>query len=269
MFVNKYQGGNVVIGMNLNLDLKTSIGYKSNSQKARVLTEGWVLKEIYCPSCGLPINEYINNKPVADFYCLKCSEDFELKAKKGKFGRKVSAGAYSQMIKRINSKEKPNFFFMGYEVIHSTISDLFVVPKHFFVNDIIEKRKPLSDTAKRAGWVGSNILFSRIPKAGQIFYIEHGNKVHKNDVLAKWRKTVFLKEIKKPEAKGWILDIMNCIDDLGKKEFSLKEIYKYELELAKIHLENKNIRPKIRQQLQLLRDKNYLKFLGNGLYSVK
>jgi type II restriction enzyme len=29
---------------------------------------------------------YENNKPVADFYCEKCLEDFELKSKKGKNG---------------------------------------------------------------------------------------------------------------------------------------------------------------------------------------
>jgi type II restriction enzyme len=55
--------------------------------------------------------------------------------------------------------------------------------------------------------------------------------------------------------KGWILDIMNIIESLDKKEFSLKEIYAYEKDLEKLHPENKNIKAKIRQQLQFLRDK--------------
>ncbi|MFA5994130.1 MAG: DpnI domain-containing protein, partial [Parcubacteria group bacterium] len=84
--------------MKLFLDKKLSIDYKSNSQIARILTESWVGKEIFCPSCGDGISEYDNNKPVADFYCEKCAEDFELKSKKGKIGKKVSAGAYSKMI---------------------------------------------------------------------------------------------------------------------------------------------------------------------------
>jgi type II restriction enzyme len=46
------------------------------------------------------------------------------------------------------------------------------VPKYFFVSEIIEKRKPLSITARRAGWTGSNILFSKIPNSGKIYYIE-------------------------------------------------------------------------------------------------
>ncbi|MCK9344546.1 MAG: restriction endonuclease [Candidatus Pacebacteria bacterium] len=254
--------------MNLNFVTKIADAYVSNSQKARVLTEKWVLNEIYCPSCGYGVSDYENNKPVADFYCKKCAEDFELKSKKGKMGNKVSAGAYSQMVKRINSPQKPNFFFMGYLVEDWKVNDFFVVPKHFFVSEIIEERKPLAESARRAGWVGSNILFSKIPKAGQIFYIENGKELSKKEVLEKWQKTVFLKQIKKSDAKGWILDIMNCIDSLNKKEFTLQDVYNFEKNLSVIHPENKNIKPKIRQQLQFLRDKNYLEFIDAGKYRL-
>lgn len=254
--------------MKLFLDPELANAYTSTSQKARVLTEGWVLSEVYCPSCGGPVDNYNNNKPVADFYCKKCIEDFELKSKNGKIGNKVSAGAYSQMIKRISSPEKPNFFFMGY-LDTLSVNDFFVVPKHFFVSEIIEERKPLAETARRAGWIGSNILFSKIPKAGQIFYIEDGKEIAKQDVLEKWQKTVFLKKIKKADAKGWILDIMNCIDALNKKEFTLADVYAFEDDLKVIHPENKNIKPKIRQQLQFLRDKGYLEFVGEGVYKLK
>lgn len=255
--------------MNLKFDTKIAYTYTSNSQKARVLTEKWVLREIYCPSCGDNIFDYENNKPVADFYCKKCSEDFELKSKKGKIGNKVSAGAYSQMVKRINSPQKPNFFFMGYMVEGWKVNDFFVVPKHFFVSEIIEERKPLAESARRAGWVGSNILFSKIPKAGQIFYIENGKELNKRKVLEKWQKTVFLKQVKKSDAKGWILDIMNCIDSLNKKEFTLQDMYTFEKDLSVIHPENKHIKDKIRQQLQFLRDMNYLEFIKAGKYRLK
>ena len=243
--------------------------YKSFSQKIRILTEGWVGDQIYCPNCGsIKIDKYKNNKPVADFYCKKCLEDFELKSKKGKFGKIIPAGAYSKMIERINSSTKPNFFFMGY-LESLTVNDFFVIPKHFFISEIIERRKPLKDTARRAGWVGSNILFSKIPKAGHIFYIENGVEISKVKVLEKWKKTVFLKKIKKAETRGWILDIMNCIDYLNKKEFSLQDIYNFESDLKIIHPENKHIKDKIRQQLQLLRDKGYLNFIGRGRYQLK
>ena len=254
--------------MNLSFNTKLGDKYSNFSQKARVLTEDWVLNQIYCPSCGGLVSNYINNKPVADFYCKKCIEDFELKSKKGKIGKTMPAGAYSKMIERINSITKPNFFFMGY-LESLRVNDFLVIPKHFFISEMIEKRKPLKDTARRAGWTGSNILFSKIPKAGQIFYVENGKEISKKDVLEKWQKTVFLKQIKKADAKGWILDIMNCIDALNKKEFFLQDIYNFESDLKIIHPENRHIKDKIRQQLQFLRDKSYLDFIGQGRYKLK
>ncbi len=255
--------------MNLDFDSKLADAYTSYSQKARVLTENWVLKEIFCPCCGEGIYGYNNNKPVADFFCTKCTEDFELKSTSGKIGNKVSAGAYSQMIKRISSLARPNFFFMGYVAEVWSVNNFFVVPKHFIVPEIIEKRKPLADSAKRAGWIGSNILFSKIPRAGQIYYVENGKELAKRDVLKKWQKTVFLKEVKKANSKGWILDIMNCIDSLNHQQFTLHDVYTFENNLKVIHPENNNIRPKIRQQLQFLRDKGYLEFIGDGVYRLR
>ncbi len=243
--------------------------YKNNSQKIRVMSEVWAEENIFCPNCGNEISNFENNKPVADFYCKKCSEEFELKSKKGKIGKKIPAGAYSKMIERLNSSEKPNFFFMGYLAEDYFVNDFFVVPKYFFVPSIIEKRKALSENAKRAGWVGSNILFSKIPNSGKIYYIENGKKFSKKDVLEKWKKTVFLKEIKKDNLKGWILDIMNCIESLNKTNFELSEIYNFEKNLSILHLENKNIKAKIRQQLQFLRDKGYIEFLDKGKYKLK
>lgn len=253
--------------MELSLDKNLALNYVNQSQIARVLTEDWVEKQIFCPNCGDGIKNYDNNKPVADFYCDKCSEDFELKSKKGKIGNKIAAGTYLKMIERLNSSQRPHFFFMGY-LQTFVVNDFFVVPKYFFVPEIIEKRKPLAENARRAGWVGSNILFSKIPKSGQIFYIENGKELTKKDVLRKWQKTVFLKKVKKADAKGWILDIMNCIDLLDKKEFTLQDVYFFEQDLSIIHPENKNIKPKIRQQLQFLRDKGYLEFKGDGKYRL-
>mgnify|MGYP000866507360 CR=1 FL=1 len=255
--------------MKLTFDENLITDYRNASQKIRILSENWVLREIYCPSCGESISEYQNNKPVADFYCPKCSEDFELKSKQGKFAKKVSAGAYSKMIERINSTQKPNFFFMSYLSEFLKVNDFFVIPKHFFVPGIIDKRKPLDRTAQRAGWIGSNILFSKIPKVGHIFYIKNGTIVPKQKVLNKWQKTIFLKQVQQTEARGWILDIMNCIDALEKKDFTLEDVYAFEHDLALLHPNNNNIKPKIRQQLQFLRDKGYLEFVTSGKYRLK
>lgn len=101
--------------MNLNFDSSIISNYHSNSQKARILTENWVSSNMFCPRCG---NSYVkhfeNNRPVADFYCLNCHNEYELKSKSGTFGRKINDGAYETMIDRITGNKNPDFFFMSY-----------------------------------------------------------------------------------------------------------------------------------------------------------
>lgn len=72
--------------MNLNFDINLAINYKSGSQIARILTENWVLRNSYCPSCGnIQLNEFENNRPAADFFCKIVMKNLNLRAKMGNF----------------------------------------------------------------------------------------------------------------------------------------------------------------------------------------
>jgi len=247
-------------------NIKLAREYKNPSQKIRVLTENWVHSAIFCPGCGCDIKRYEHNKPVADFYCSSCQEEFELKSKKDNIGKKIINGAYQTMINRLQADNNPNFFLLNYALRRPEVINFFVIPKHFFIPQIIEKRKPLSKTARRAGWVGCNILLYDIPLSGRIYYIRDRKIENRKAVLKKWQKTLFLREPKGSGPRGWILDIMNCIDCLNKESFALSEVYNFEAELRRKHSNNKHIKDKTRQQLQFLRDRGYLEFLGNGRY---
>ncbi len=242
--------------------------FTSNSQKARVWTESWVLSQMYCPACGeRPLADYLNNKPVADFYCGQCSEDFELKSTKGKFGKKITDGAYSTMLTRLKSDTVPSLMLLRYTLQDKMVQDLSVIPKQFFVADLIERRKPLAESARRAGWVGCNILTGKVPKAGRIELVTNRIAIPKEAVLAKWSKTTFLRE-HSLNKKGWVLDVLNCIESIGANEFKLDDVYKFENYLSELHPDNNNVKPKIRQQLQVLRNAGILEFLGRGSYRV-
>lgn len=254
--------------MNLLFDRGLVDPYKSPSQRIRVLTEHWTNDNIYCPSCGSPINKYQNNQPVADFHCSNCTEQYELKSKKDHIGLKILNGAYKTMLERLRSRHNPNFFFLSYSLGTLEVLNFLVIPKHFFIPAMIERRKPLAPDARRAGWVGCNILLQRIPQTGKIFLIKDRKIMPKRVVLETWQKTLFLREETQISAKGWILDIMSCIDALRKTLFSLDEVYSFETDLKLKHPDNKHIKDKIRQQLQFLRDKGYLEFLGKGHYRV-
>lgn len=255
--------------MNLSLPVEISKDYSSTLQKIRVMSEKWVNHSIFCPNCGKNLTSFENNQPVADFYCANCAEEYELKAKNGILGKRIVDGAYSKMIERLQKSNNPNFFFMSYEKNTFSVRDFLVIPNYFFTGDIIERRKPLSETARRAGWVGCNIIVEGIPDFGKIYYVQNGQVNSKDAILERWHKTVFIKSTHDSEIKGWLFDVLMFIEKLKKSEFSLDEIYQFEHLLKAKHPQNNNIRAKIRQQLQFLRDRSVIEFVKPGRYRLR
>jgi type II restriction enzyme len=254
--------------MKLEFD-ETQLPYSSGSQSARAWTETWVSTWAYCPHCGnAKMSQFPNNSPVADFLCSSCNEEFELKSQKSKFGVKVADGAYKTKCERLDASNNPNLLLMNYDLKSLAVVNLFIVPKHFFVRDIIEQRKPLAATARRAGWTGSNILLGKVPEAGKIHIVQNGVIRPKEIVLGEWQKTLFLRK-QSLDARGWLLDVLKCVESLGKREFSLDEVYAFERHLGEIYPGNQNVKPKIRQQLQFLRDQGLIEFVSRGNYRLR
>ena len=63
---------------------------------------------------------------------------------------------------------------------------------------------------------------------------------------------------------SWLAEVLKCIQKLGTKKFNLNQVYQYENELSKIFPNNKHIKAKIRQQLQILREKGLIEFIDNN-----
>ena len=222
---------------------------------------------MYCPICGAPVlSHYAANKPVADFYCDDCCSDFELKSRESRtayIGNTVADGAYRTMIERITSLRNPNLFVMTYA--DWTVNNLLLIPNHFFMPSIIKKRPPLKETARRAGWIGCNIGISEIPDSGRIFIIRNGVQEDKSKVLDLYQRSLTLKT-DKLDNRGWLLDVLRCVDRIPSNEFNLEQVYAFVNELQEKHPENNFVKDKIRQQLQNLRDKGFIEFTARGQY---
>jgi DNA modification methylase len=138
------------------------------------------------------------------------------------------------------------------------------------LNDIswVKPNPPLAATARRAGWIGCNILLHQIPQDAKIGVIKEKRPVPPGDVRRTIQKLKPLASLK-PETRSWTLDVLNAVRSLNKSEFSLAEAYAFEISLAELHPDNHHIQPKIRQQLQVLRDLGLLEFLGQGSYRFR
>lgn len=248
---------------------ESQTAYASGSQNARAWTESWVSAWAYCPHCGnAKIDPFPNNSKLADFLCKSCNEEFELKSQRNRFGAKVLDGEYNTKCERLAASNNPNLLLMNYDLKTLSVVNLFIVPKHFFVREIIEARKPLSATARRAGWTGSKILLDRVPESGKIHIVRGGVVRPKEIVLSDWQRTLFLRT-EAPETRGWLLDVMKCVETLGKRDFTLDEVYAFERHLGELYPGNQNVRPKIRQQLQYLRDRGFIEFISRGQYRLR
>ena len=252
--------------MDLRFDTSLMHGYKSASQIARVLTEDWLAKNMYCPVCGeVSIRRAEPNAPVEDYVCENCKSQYELKSKKENSDRyvsKVNDGVYRTMIDRITSLDNPSFFFMHYDAYE--VNNLIIVPKCFFIPEVIEKRKPLPEGARRAGWVGCNILLKEIPEFAKIPIIKNGVSLDPKNVCREYNR-VYSLQTNSLESRGWLFDVLNCVQRLD-STFTLKQVYEFVNELKIKHPGNNNVEAKIRQQLQFLRDKGFVEFTSRGNY---
>lgn len=186
--------------MNLNFDSDIAERYHSGVQIARVLTENWVCQNMYCPRCGNShIKHFQNNRPVADFFCPSCNNEYELKSKNGNLGHKINDDAYGTMIERITCNDNPDF---------------------------IEKRKPLALNARRAGWTGCNILIDKIPEQGRISIITNGELVDFSIVVDKVNKSNQL-ETKDINSRSWLMDVLNYVNKISRPVFTLEEMYEF------------------------------------------
>lgn len=240
--------------------------YSNPSQFARVATEAWLANTVRCPACGGRLVPTPNNTKARDFLCSACSDAFELKSKKTPFGKTIVNGAYGTLLAAIRANEAPNLFLFHYRLPFSPVS-LAVLPKRFLVEPMIVKRKPLSPSARRAGWVGCNIDMSLVARSALIPCVVQGKLLDQTEIQANWKKTSVVDDLA-ATARGWAAITLACIDRIGRPVFTIADVYGQECFAERAYPGNRHVRAKLRQQLQVLRDLGALAFEERGHYRL-
>ena len=260
--------------MYLELDPTLAASYKSPSQIARVVTEHWAADNLFCLACSSDeLTSLPNNARVEDYHCPSCSARYQLKSKSGPFGRSVQNSAYGPKMRAIEEGKAPHYAFLQYSRETWQVTDLFVIPSHFFSPAIIEERPPLPAWARRAGWVGSNILLQALAPEARLQVVVDGAIRPPAEARVAWQRFAFLATDQSARG-GWGADVLTSVltlqRELGAAEFTLQAFYqRFGAELQQLHPGNRNVQAKIRQQLQILRENGVLDFLEPGRYSVR
>lgn len=67
------------------------------------------------------------------------------------------------------------------------------------------------------------------------------------DDVRRWFRRVTGADKKPPSARGWAMDILQFVRGLQKTDFTLAEVYAFAPQLAVLHPQNNNVKPKIRR----------------------
>src|SRR5207245_2754598 len=107
-------------------------------------------------------------------------------------------------------------------------------PHFFFTESVIEPRKPLASTARRAGWVGCNILVGQIPPDGRLKLVTEGAIANRQEVRDRYERVRPIADLE-VDVRGWALDVLRIVRELKGPEFTLVDVYRHEGELAELH----------------------------------
>ena len=224
-----------------------------------------MLRNGYCLACeSNSLLPTAANTRTKDFICPECSHGYELKSTRGAFGSRIPDGAYSAMMATIREGRTPSFLLLEYSSTWEVLG-LTAIHHSLITQDCIEERRALGPLARRAGWIGCNIILPKIALDGRIPLITGGNAHTRETPRTAFARLQFLSRMP-GEERGWAASLLNLLRQLPDDHFSLTDAYRFEVHLAKLYPANNNVRPKIRQQLQVFRDAGIIQFEARGLY---
>src|SRR6266700_4116791 len=113
--------------------------YTSRSQLARILTEAWIASNGYCLACDSDrILQTAVNTQARDFECPQCGHPYELKSSVRPFGKTIVDGAYTSLMRRIETNSVPSFLLMRYSDT-SEVTDLTAVHRSLITSELIHE----------------------------------------------------------------------------------------------------------------------------------
>ena len=100
----------------------------------------------------------------------------------------------------------PNLLLLQYQLNPLSVMSLLFIPDFAFTLSALERRPPLASTARRAGWIGCNILLQHIPTDARIPLVHNEQVVPAHRVRRAFQKLKPLASLSS-DNRGWTLDV--------------------------------------------------------------
>lgn len=241
--------------------------YRSASQRARVATELWGARNLFCVECRAPaVQRALPNARARDLVCPLCAAHYEMKASSRPFGERVVDSGYEAMLASLLARRRPHLLLLEYEQLGWRVANLEIVPGFALTPGMVVPRRPLSPSARRGGWIGCNLDMRSVPPDARIAMIRGGRPAAPAQVRERFFRITSLLAGRPIQTRGWTLEVLRAVREIGGREFTLGDVYGAIPRLGLKYPDNHHPREKIRQQLQVLRDTGLLEFLGRGHY---
>jgi len=152
-------------------DIIISNNWKNKSRIIGEACEEYVINNVKCNRCNkLNYEKCKANEKSTDLICINCNKKYQVKAKRTTVKKmekllidkifKTIGGEYSTTLKSI--EEDIDYLIILYDEKSYNIYNILYINSECINSSCILPRKPLSSTAKRAGWQGCNIVFNNI-----------------------------------------------------------------------------------------------------------
>jgi type II restriction enzyme len=151
--------------------IKINSGWNSESRIVGEACEEYVKNNVKCIRCNFNnFSKCKTNEKSKDLICANCNQKYQIKAKCASQSQinnikcynkiKMIGGEYSITLSNIN--ENIDYIIVLYEKQSYKINNILYANNEFINNECIIPRKPLSISARRAGWQGCYILLNNI-----------------------------------------------------------------------------------------------------------
>ena len=151
----------------LNINYHKIVTEKGWKNKSRIIGEAIEdsIISLRCPICSkASLKKYSTNEKSKDIYCEECNSQFQVKGTQTKYTSnssiKLLGAEYKTTCCSVNSKVV-HFIIVFYSEINSiySIKNIVFINSECITENCVLPRKPLSNTARRAGWQGCYLVF--------------------------------------------------------------------------------------------------------------